>query len=209
MNSVSFSFSAKRDVACQYCNKLFVDVSAVHRHEKTIHLKQYPYHCQKCGHGMEKKSYLHRHVCKNVRQLQKKTVTKTELGRSSGICLSSSQIQESQVTFSSNDVSKCEITNNHNTTSSSQTQDVQQANLLNEPTHDFPANVVIEYSEGIEGGCHQEQLHNIEDLYKVLGVQDSSKSVEIVENLHFVCKSEDGVTETEDGLMVVEMETVD
>ena len=32
-------------------------------HHRTQHLGQYRYRCDKCGHGVEKRSYLHTHRC--------------------------------------------------------------------------------------------------------------------------------------------------
>lgn len=47
-------------------------MSALRRHIKTVHNNSYPHHCQKCGHGVEKASYLRRHVCNRVRRVQMK-----------------------------------------------------------------------------------------------------------------------------------------
>ena len=40
----------------------------VRSHIRTQHLNQFPYHCESCGHGVEKKHYLDKHICGRVRR---------------------------------------------------------------------------------------------------------------------------------------------
>ena len=42
------------------------------RHQKTQHYGHYPYHCDKCGHGVEQRKYLETHNCERVRRRQQK-----------------------------------------------------------------------------------------------------------------------------------------
>ena len=44
------------------------------RHRKTFHFNEYRFHCTKCGHGVEKRQYLERHVCGRVRQHKNRVI---------------------------------------------------------------------------------------------------------------------------------------
>ena len=44
------------------------------RHRKTFHFNEYRFHCVKCGHGVEKRQYLERHVCGRVRHHKNRVI---------------------------------------------------------------------------------------------------------------------------------------
>ena len=48
---------------------MFKTEQDVKRHKRTQHLGVYRYHCEKCGHGMEKLSYLKSHKCGRIRRI--------------------------------------------------------------------------------------------------------------------------------------------
>ena len=55
---------------CDICGKLYKTVADLKVHHKRIHLNIYPYHCSKCGHGVQRKEWLATHKCENVRPRQ-------------------------------------------------------------------------------------------------------------------------------------------
>ena len=55
---------------CELCGKTFKTKQAVTKHQRSVHSNKYPYHCDKCGHGVEKIQYLKSHRCGHVRRSQ-------------------------------------------------------------------------------------------------------------------------------------------
>ena len=53
---------------CELCGKMFKTRVDMRKHRRTQHYKRYRYRCDKCGHGMEKESYLKTHKCERVRR---------------------------------------------------------------------------------------------------------------------------------------------
>lgn len=63
-----YIFTDAATVQCDICGKMFKTENDVKRHKKTQHMGVYRYRCHKCGHGMEKRSYLKNHQCGRVRR---------------------------------------------------------------------------------------------------------------------------------------------
>lgn len=63
-----------RDCECDLCSRTFKDEITLKRHRKTFHFNEYRYHCDKCGHGVEKRKYLERHRCGHVRQRKNRVI---------------------------------------------------------------------------------------------------------------------------------------
>lgn len=53
---------------CHICGKMFKRQKAVNHHIKTQHLNIYPYQCQKCGYGMERRSTYKSHKCDGTKR---------------------------------------------------------------------------------------------------------------------------------------------
>ena len=68
------SVSVDRDCECDLCSRTFKDEITLKRHRKTFHFNEYRYHCDKCGHGVEKRKYLERHRCGHVRQRKNRVI---------------------------------------------------------------------------------------------------------------------------------------
>lgn len=55
---------------CDLCGKQFKHLDHLNRHRREIHQNKYRYHCEKCGHGVAKLSYLKAHKCGRIRRAQ-------------------------------------------------------------------------------------------------------------------------------------------
>ena len=73
------AISDARNVICDLCGNTYKTEHDLSAHVRRVHLNKYPYHCQKCGHGVDKRSYLNNHLCGRVRRSQKQDLLVTGL----------------------------------------------------------------------------------------------------------------------------------
>ncbi|KAK2156196.1 hypothetical protein LSH36_219g01012 [Paralvinella palmiformis] len=74
LNKHLVTHSDERPFQCELCGQQYKTAYAVTKHQKMVHFNKYTYHCDKCGHGVEKKQYLKKHVCGRTRRIQDQDV---------------------------------------------------------------------------------------------------------------------------------------
>ena len=93
---------------CDACGKTFKDRGTMNAHRRTQHLGQYRYRCDRCGHGVEKRSYLKTHRCHINTSNAAHEVPATD-GRSVVVVAMHSEVDQigRELTVNANDVMFC------------------------------------------------------------------------------------------------------